>query len=260
MMESGKVRFLADIAELMQLYGQKLTPLAGQVWWNACAAHEMRNVRQAILQWCANPDTGKWAPKPADIAGMLQKGAAAAGEEEAPRIAGNEAWGIAVEAQDEGQTVVWTNEIADAFDCAQPVFREGDKIGARMAFLDAYARIVATNKKAGIAPQVLISRGWEHEKYLIALQKPLARFLLAQDQNLRHALLPAPDAQPEEEKTNMPQWFADWLKNSKEKWARKEEEAQAQKHAALLRERQDWQARKRSAQQLAQQAGHEKIA
>jgi len=253
MKEEDKPAFLRFIAQMLKSHNQPNNDFALQSWMHACKNHNLDDVRQAVLQWCSNPDTGKWPPKPADIAGMLQKSAAAS-ESKTPRIAGNEAWAVAFEAFDEANTVVWTDEMAHAFDCARPLLQQGDKIGARMAFLDAYARIVAANLKAGIAARVLVSRGWDGELYRKALQRPLAQFLLAQDAKMREALMLEAAAQPEKEKTDMPQWFADWLRESKKKWARQEEEAQAQKHAQLLRQRQDWQGRKKTAQRMAEAA------
>lgn len=44
---------------------------------------------------------------------------------------------------DEGQSVVWTDEMAAAWGIAAPLLYEGDKIGARMAFKETYAKGVA---------------------------------------------------------------------------------------------------------------------
>lgn len=52
-----------------------------------------------------------------------------------------EAW--AMIPRDEESSVVWTDEMAQAYGAASPLLAEGDKIGARMAFKEAYARLVA---------------------------------------------------------------------------------------------------------------------
>lgn len=43
---------------------------------------------------------------------------------------------------DESQSVVWTDEMRQAFFIALPAYEGGDKVGARMAFKSAYERLV----------------------------------------------------------------------------------------------------------------------
>ena len=43
---------------------------------------------------------------------------------------------------DESETVVWTDQVAEAAAVARPILEAGDDVGARMAFRDAYERIV----------------------------------------------------------------------------------------------------------------------
>jgi len=266
MKKGESTAFSKIVRQLLAGYNQGVNDLTLELWWHACKDYELQAVKAAIVDFSTNPETGKWCPKPADIAGLLQKQNCAS-QTQAPRLGGNEAWSIAVQAQDEAQSVVWTHEIADAFDCAQPIFQAGDKIGARMAFLDAYARIVAANKKAGIPPQVLVSWGWDDALKKSALDAPAARFLLAQDEKMCHWLqvrfcapLPASDAAqienaPESARgTNMPQWFADWLKKSKEKWARQDKEAQLRQRQEQQEQREDWSRRKLRARRMVQEA------
>ena len=73
------------------------------------------------------------------------------------RPGADEAW--AMIPQDEAATVVWTDEMAQAFGIAWPLLAEGDKIGARMAFRDAYNRIVEQNKRSGTAVRWVPSLG-----------------------------------------------------------------------------------------------------
>lgn len=52
-----------------------------------------------------------------------------------------EAW--AMIPRDEESSIVWTDEMAQAYGAAAPLLAEGDRVGARMAFKEAYARLVA---------------------------------------------------------------------------------------------------------------------
>lgn len=53
---------------------------------------------------------------------------------------GNEAWAIAVVAQDESATVVWTDQISRAYFVASSLLDGEGNVAARMAFLTAYER------------------------------------------------------------------------------------------------------------------------
>lgn len=65
------------------------------------------------------------------------------------RIGADEAW--ALYPHNEADSAVITNEMAEAMQVASPLLMEGDSVGARMAFKEAYNRIVEKNKAEGIA-------------------------------------------------------------------------------------------------------------
>lgn len=75
------------------------------------------------------------------------------------RISADEAW--ALYPHNEEASAVITDEIAEAMGVAQPLLNEGDKIGARMAFKNAYERITERNKQQGIEPKWFPSLGSE---------------------------------------------------------------------------------------------------
>ena len=86
------------------------------------------------------------------------------------RPAADEAWAIALQACDERETVVWSTEIAAAFDIARPVLNAGDKVGARVAFREAYARLVADARAANRQVAWSASLGWCLERRAMALE------------------------------------------------------------------------------------------
>jgi hypothetical protein len=59
-----------------------------------------------------------------------------------------EAW--AMIPRDENSTVVWTREMAEAYGIAAPLLSEGDRIGGRMAFKEAYTSKVQAARDAGL--------------------------------------------------------------------------------------------------------------
>jgi hypothetical protein len=62
------------------------------------------------------------------------------------RPGADEAWSMMP--FDEAQTVVWSDEMAAARGIVQPLLDECDKVGARMAFREAYTRLVAEARDA----------------------------------------------------------------------------------------------------------------
>ena len=62
------------------------------------------------------------------------------------RPGAEEAW--AMMPMDERQSVVWTQEMATAFGVCGPMLARGDKVGARMAFKERYAALVADARDA----------------------------------------------------------------------------------------------------------------
>ncbi len=104
----------------------------------------------------------------------------------------NEAWGLVLAGRDESDTVVWTEQIAEAAGIAQPVLDAGDEVGARMAFKDAYDRILRERPEK---PRWFASMGSDPGRRTAALDRAVRAGLLTQS----HAagLLPAPkDAGP----------------------------------------------------------------
>jgi hypothetical protein len=87
------------------------------------------------------------------------------------RPAANEAWAIALESLDEAKTVVWTEEMAQAWNAARPIAHAGDTVGARMAFIAAYERLVRDARDAGAAPVITVSLGWDATHRIAAVEK-----------------------------------------------------------------------------------------
>jgi hypothetical protein len=97
---------------------------------------------------------------------ILQRLRAADGRPEA-----NEAWAIALQSFDEVQTVLLTPEIQQAVSAASPVMAAKDKIGARMAFIAAYERLVAEARRTAQPVSWMLSLGYSPELRAIAIQE-----------------------------------------------------------------------------------------
>ncbi len=107
------------------------------IWFRALMAYDLTTVNAAFDAHVRDPQRGRYVPTPADVIAQIEGTAADDG-----RPGAEEGWAIAFRARDESETVVWTREIAEAMGIARPVLDAGDDVGARMAFKEAYVRLV----------------------------------------------------------------------------------------------------------------------
>lgn len=148
-----------------------------RVWWEMLISFDIAAVRSACLRHIATEP--KFPPTIGQLLGIL-RGPAANND---GRLGADEAWARALTGLDESTTIMTTPEIMEAFSIAQPVLDGGDEVGARMAFKDAYNRIVTAARAAGKPVEWQASLGWDPEK-----RKAVVR------QAVTTGLLPAPKA------------------------------------------------------------------
>lgn len=159
------------------------------LFFGAMAAHSLPAVRAALSAHCLDRVRGRFVPKPADLIEQIEL----AGEKDG-RPGAEEAWAIALTSQDESDTVVWTSEIAEAFALCRPVLSMGDEVGARMAFKEAYMRIIASARASRRPAKWSASLGWDIAKRTAVLSRAAVAGLLPAPQVA--ALLPAPIGEP----------------------------------------------------------------
>lgn len=164
----------------------KLSANAKAVFFRAMAPYSLPAIRAAINAHLLDPKVGKFAIQPADVIAQLQGMAGNDG-----RPGAEEAWAIALSSQDEAATVVWTQEIAEAFGICSTVLQAGDEVGARMAFKEAYQRLVAGARSNGQLAQWSASLGWDIERRTEVLTKAATGGLLPAPTVA--ALLPPPE-------------------------------------------------------------------
>jgi hypothetical protein len=125
---------LDDVAALLPP-SQPLTGTARAMYFRALATVPLERVRAAFDAHVRDATRGRFFPRPADVIAQLLDADG--------RPGADEAWAVVVRAGDERATVVWTEEMAEAWAQAESVMRIGDEVGARVAFRDAYNRLVA---------------------------------------------------------------------------------------------------------------------
>lgn len=160
MREADFAPFCALLDDTAALLGRGLALTATQraMYFRALAEHSLDAVRAALDAHIRDPQRGRFFPMPADLIAQLQGLAADDG-----RPGPEEAWATALRGTDEADTIVWTAETAQAWAIASPVLRGGDEVGARMAFKEAYGRLVDEARRQHVAASWQASLG--HDPY-----------------------------------------------------------------------------------------------
>lgn len=169
------------------LHGKSLNADARALFFAALGKYSLADVRKAFSAHIADPQRGQFAPKPADLIAQLIGDASKDGRPDSA-----EAWSIAIKARDEGESVCWTQEIAEAFESARAI--ESDEFGARTAFASKYNRLVESARADGRKPVWFISYGHDaSRRESVALEA--VRVGLLQIEHVRKALpqLAAPE-------------------------------------------------------------------
>lgn len=177
MIERDKQEFAQILDTLLALfYVTKVEPSVVSAWWSALDDIPIEAFRQAAKQYIR---VGKFPPKPSDILNLLTDAM------KNQWFSGGEAWSHSLKALDENETVVWTVEASRAFAQARNALELGDKVGARMAFVDAYNRYVDHAIGEGRRPEFIVSQGWDLQKRIEAISKAKALgFLSAEKADL----------------------------------------------------------------------------
>lgn len=153
--------FVALLGDVMGLWPNAKPLTEGQVamFFRALQRHPLSAVRAGLDAHVRDAQRGRFPPVPADVIAQIEGQAANDG-----RPGPEEAWAIALRSVDESATVVWTQEIAAALNAARPVLDVGDDVGARMAFREAYSRMVEEARAAGRRPVWEASEGWDSQR------------------------------------------------------------------------------------------------
>lgn len=157
-MHSRDIPAFADLlAGVFDAYNRMAPQPATQVLWlRMLEPYEFDAVSAAFSQYVTNE--AKYPPTPAQILALLGHGTGDS------RPSADEAWATALLSRDEAETVVWTQETAQAFAACRTVLDLGDEVGARMAFKGTYDRLVsrARHERQPVAWQA--SLGWDADR------------------------------------------------------------------------------------------------
>lgn len=140
--------FALLLAQVYGMYGKPL-PDASVIgsWSKALAPFKQDVIEQAFSAYSMErPD---FAPVPMSIAARCRLLDGRPDE--------NEAWALSLAAKDEQATVVWTEEMSAAWHQSRSLAH--DEVACRMAFKDAYKRLVAEARARGTPAKWNISEG-----------------------------------------------------------------------------------------------------
>ena len=168
MKESEKVEFAQVIAGLAAIFRHEVKQDAVIIYWELFKQYDLEEFKQACSKCMLE---NKFFPVPADIIQHIPSA------QKNNHVGAEEAWAIAEEAMDEYSTVFITNEILEAKVISQDLYDSGDKVGARMAFKDAYNRIIKTAQ----SPKWKMSEGYDKARKQDAIRNALALGRLSEE-------------------------------------------------------------------------------
>lgn len=160
-MKSDVLKAIAATAELM---GREFSPAAAMVFASDLERYPEQQVMAALAK-CRRECRG--ALTMADVVSRIDDG----------RPGPDEAW--ASIPQDDHRSVVWTDEMREAFGVALPLLREGDTTAARFAFREAYNKLVCAARDAGKAVNWTPSLGYDKRGQEEALKEAMDKGLIS---------------------------------------------------------------------------------
>lgn len=162
-----------------------MSAMGKAIFFKSLEPYSFAQVEAATMAHLRDPKAGMFQPTPAHLIAHILGNAAHDG-----RPGAEEAWALALAARDESETIVWTSEMQQAWSIALPVLENGDDVGARMAFKEAYLRLVSDARTANRPAKWQTSLGWDMAKRESTIKKAASAGLLPAPAVA--ALLPAP--------------------------------------------------------------------
>ncbi|MEI2806892.1 MAG: hypothetical protein V9G18_13415 [Albidovulum sp.] len=185
MTPADKPDFGRLLVTAFRFVGQELTAEAAADWYDEFEGYPLAALAAAFRR---HRRDSPYPPKPSDLYRHLDGGGADAG-----RPTPDEAWGLLRRfVDDEAETGVLSEEMRAAWAVCHPVLATGDGVGARRAFIDAYARAVAAARERREPARWTVTLGADPQLREARLREAVAAGRLSAD-HVR-ALLPGPGA------------------------------------------------------------------
>lgn len=174
----ASVDLIKAVAVTAELCGRTFTPEAATVFVSDLSAYPEAAVMHALSR-CRKEVRGVLTTQ--DVISRIDDG----------RPGVEQAW--AMIPTDENGSVVWTTEMAEAYGLCAGILGAGDRIGARMAFKEAYSKLVSQARDQAKPAQWVPSLGADLEGRRRVLTEAVSAGLIAHDvAQDSFPLLPAP--------------------------------------------------------------------
>ncbi len=167
--------FSALWADSWSLYGRIPNPKAINLVFEMLGDKPLDEIKRSLIAHCRS---SKFPPTAADVI-ALSGGVS-------DRLAADEAWALCPRSEDD--TVIWTDEIAQAHGIASEILADGDKVGARMAFKAAYERLCADAERDRRPVKWTVSLGYDPKQRRSAVNAAVECGRLTQQQASQYLL------------------------------------------------------------------------
>lgn len=177
--------FGAMLRQTMEFYDRQVSDSALRMWWATLSDRDMDQVRYGLQAHLQDPDRGRWPPKPGDIIHQIEN------RQIGQWLGADDAWSLALRAMDESETLVWDEQIAEAWSVALPIHEAGDEVGARMAFRDRYQQLVRDAARSGQTRRMTVSLGHDPDLRAARLEQAVEQGTISRTR--ADTLLPPPE-------------------------------------------------------------------
>jgi hypothetical protein len=181
MQQSEMEKLLSALGATAEIMGTEMQPANLMIMADDLSEYSLNDILIALRR-CRREMSGKLT-----LAAIIDRIQSSDG-----MLGADEAWALV--SKPETETFVMTDEMAKAMGVARPVLNDGDKVGARMAFKDAYTRLVQEARENHIKPHWFVSLGHDKE----GRAQPIAEAIRTGKISLNHSLsLLGPDEKAE---------------------------------------------------------------
>jgi hypothetical protein len=176
----SKIEILQAVAVTAELCGRTFNEGVARVFVDDLSGFEEQAILKALTR-CRREVRGVLTVQ--DVISRIDDG----------RPGVEEAW--AMMPADEAQSVVWTDEMAEAFGIARGLLDDGDKVAARMAFKEAYTRLIGAARDSKRKVNWTPSLGYDKHGREAVLTEAVAKGRLSYDHAQQMVPQLAPPAQ-----------------------------------------------------------------
>lgn len=187
MLDTDAPALFALLDDIWTLKGQVVMGARQKaLFFAALSPYGWPEVDGALMAHVRDPKRGQFLPMPGDVVAQINLARELDGR---PTV--EEAWALVTRANDEANTVVWCAEQCEARGVCLPLLLAGDEIAARMAFKEAYTRLVAEARDQRRPARWMVSEGFDLEQRRRVVTQAVLQGRLAPD-DVEPLLLEAP--------------------------------------------------------------------